>query len=65
MREGEAVRQRTCSSVYGPHVRLLRCRGIHGDKGYRGHTYPDRFKVWISGQIRRVTRGAVAPPSNP
>src|SRR5258705_12994753 len=31
-------------------------RGIHGDKGYRGHTYPDRFKVWISGQIRRVTK---------
>ena len=20
-----------------------------GDKGYRGHNYPDRFKVWISG----------------
>jgi transposase, IS5 family len=31
-------------------------RRIHGDKGYRGHTYPDRFKVWISGQVRRVTR---------
>ena len=29
---------------------------IHGDKGYRGHNYPDRFKVWISGQVRRVTR---------
>ena len=28
---------------------------IHGDKGYRGHNYPDRFKVWISGQARRVT----------
>jgi IS5 family transposase len=25
-------------------------RGIHGDKGYRGHTYPDRFKVWISAR---------------
>ena len=23
---------------------------------YRGHNYPDRFKVWISGQIRRVTK---------
>jgi hypothetical protein len=22
----------------------------------RGHTYPDRFKVWITGQVRRVTR---------
>jgi Transposase domain (DUF772)/Transposase DDE domain len=31
------------------------CR-IHGDKGYRGHNYPDRFKVWISGQVRRVTK---------
>jgi transposase, IS5 family len=30
-------------------------RGIHGDKGYRGHNYPDRFKVWITGQVRRVT----------
>ena len=29
---------------------------IHGDKGYRGHNYPDRFKVWISGQLRRVTK---------
>ena len=29
---------------------------IHGDKGYRGHNYPNRFKVWISGQLRRVTK---------
>jgi transposase, IS5 family len=29
---------------------------IHGDKGYRGHNYPDRFRVWISGQVRRVTK---------
>jgi DDE family transposase len=29
---------------------------IHADKGYRGHNYPDRFKVWISGQARRVTQ---------
>jgi IS5 family transposase len=29
---------------------------IHGDKGFRGHNYPDRFKVWISGQVRRVTK---------
>jgi len=28
-------------------------RRIHGDKGYRGHNYPNRFKVWISGQVRR------------
>src|SRR5713226_8732852 len=31
-------------------------RRIHGDKGYRGHNYPDRFKVWITGQARRVTQ---------
>ena len=31
-------------------------RRIHVDKGYRGHNYPDRFKVWISGQLRRVTK---------
>jgi IS5 family transposase len=31
-------------------------RRIHGDKGYRGHNYPNRFKVWISGQVRRVNR---------
>src|SRR5262249_12119940 len=30
-------------------------RRIHGDKGYRGHNYPNRLKVWISGQVRRVT----------
>src|SRR5262249_37998926 len=23
---------------------------------YRGHNYPNRFKVWISGQVRRVTK---------
>lgn len=28
---------------------------IHVDKGYRGHDYADRFKVWITGQVRRVT----------
>jgi IS5 family transposase len=32
----------------------VRC--IQGDKGYRGHNYPDRFRVWISGQVRRVTK---------
>jgi transposase, IS5 family len=29
---------------------------IHGDKGYRGHNHPDQFKVWIAGQVRRVTK---------
>jgi transposase, IS5 family len=31
-------------------------RRIHVDKGYRGHTHPHRFRVWISGQVRRVTK---------
>jgi transposase, IS5 family len=30
-------------------------RRIHVDKGYRGHGY-NRFRVWISGQVRRTTR---------
>src|SRR5579872_2863070 len=30
-------------------------RRIHVDKGYRGHNHPDKFRVWISGQVRRVT----------
>ena len=29
---------------------------IHVDKGYRGHKHPKKFRVWISGQVRRVTR---------
>jgi transposase, IS5 family len=37
-------------------VRHLAVRRIHGDKGYRGHNYPNRFKVWISGPVRRVTK---------
>jgi len=30
-------------------------RRIHVDKGYRGHDYPNKFRVWISGQVRRTT----------
>ena len=29
---------------------------VHVDKGYRGHNHLHRFRVWISGQVRRVTR---------
>lgn len=29
---------------------------IHVDRGYRGHSYPNRFRIWISGQVRRVTK---------
>jgi transposase, IS5 family len=31
-------------------------RRIHVDKGYRGHNYPNKVRVWISGQVRRVTK---------
>jgi transposase, IS5 family len=31
-------------------------RRIHVDKGYRGHNHKETFRVWISGQVRRVTR---------
>jgi transposase, IS5 family len=30
-------------------------RRIHVDKGYRGHDYPNRFRVFISGQVWRTT----------
>ena len=30
-------------------------RRIHVDKGHRGHDHPHKFRVWISGQVRRVT----------
>ena len=28
----------------------------HVDKGYRGHNHPKTLRVWISGQVRGVTR---------
>jgi IS5 family transposase len=31
-------------------------RRIHVDKGYRGHNHGHKFRVWITGQVRRVTR---------
>jgi IS5 family transposase len=30
-------------------------RRIHVDKGYRGHNHPHKFRVWITGQVRRTT----------
>ena len=33
----------------------VEARRIHVDKGYRGHNDPNRLRVWISGQVRRVT----------
>ncbi|MGF6313336.1 hypothetical protein ABIB82_007467 [Bradyrhizobium sp. i1.8.4] len=32
----------------------VEARRIHVDKGYRGHNHLHRFRVWISGQVRRV-----------
>jgi hypothetical protein len=31
-------------------------RRIHVDKGYRGHNHKETFRVWISGQVWRVTK---------
>jgi IS5 family transposase len=30
-------------------------RRIHVGKGYRGHNHAQKFRVWITGQVRRVT----------
>lgn len=48
-------------STLGPMVAAMaaltgvEARRIHVDKGYRGHSHPNKFRVWISGQVRRVT----------
>jgi transposase, IS5 family len=34
----------------------IETRRIHVDRGYRGHNHPHKFRVWISGQVRRVTK---------
>ena len=44
----------------------IETRRIHVDKGYRGHNHAQKFRAWISGQVRRVTapmrrRAAVEP----
>ena len=48
---------RTLGPVVADLERLtgVETRRIHVDKGYRGHTHPHKFRVWISGQVRRVT----------
>ncbi len=30
-------------------------RRTHVDKGYRGHDEPNKYRVWITGQVRRTT----------
>ena len=48
----------------------IEVRRTHVDKGYRGHDEPNKYRVWISGQVRRTTaalkremkrRAAIAP----
>jgi IS5 family transposase len=34
----------------------IEVKRIHVDKGYRGHNHPHKFRVWISGQVRRTTK---------
>jgi IS5 family transposase len=34
----------------------VEARRIHVDKGYRGHNHQEKFRVWITGQVRRVTK---------
>src|SRR6202048_282570 len=34
----------------------IEVKRIHVDKGYRGHNHTEKFRVWIPGQVRRVTR---------
>jgi len=48
---------RTLGPVIADLERLtgVETRRIHVDKGYRGHSHPLKFRVWISGQARRVT----------
>ena len=44
------------SSLISKSSQVVAVRRIHGDNGYRGHNYLDRFRVWISGQVHRVTK---------
>jgi IS5 family transposase len=34
----------------------IEVKRVHVDKGYRGHNHPHKFRVWISGQVRRTTK---------
>jgi IS5 family transposase len=33
----------------------VEAKRIHVDKGYRGHNHPNKYRVWITGQVRRTT----------
>jgi IS5 family transposase len=64
IRASGAVRQPFDGHTLGPVVAALEAltgvetRRIHVDKGYRGHTHPHKFRVWISGRTRGLTRTA-------
>jgi IS5 family transposase len=38
----------------------IETRRIRADKGYRGHNHTQKFRVWISGQVRRVSAARCA-----
>jgi IS5 family transposase len=66
---------RLMATAWGGHRRAgttnrVETRRIHVDKGYRGHNHPQKFRVWMSGQVRWATaqicrnmkrRGTVEP----
>jgi len=33
----------------------IEIKRAHVDKGYRGHSHPNKFRIWITGQVRRTT----------
>ena len=33
----------------------IEIKRAHVDKGYRGHNHPNKYRIWITGQIRRTT----------
>jgi IS5 family transposase len=52
---------RSTATRWAGHHRLeeltgVETRRIHVDKGYRGHNHKEKFRLWITGQVRRVTR---------
>jgi IS5 family transposase len=50
-------------ALHAPEVEQLtgvETRRIHVDRGYRGHNHRHKFRVWITGQVRRVTARSAA-----
>ena len=59
-RDGQFMLHAKCCTAFDGHtlrpvVAGVETRSIHVDKGYRGHNHAQKFRVWISGQVRRVT----------